>query len=66
MKPTKDDRNFMLAGMKVSVDEAFELFEMYSDNEICVLLCNGAVSTELFLRMRIYLLNRINKNARLL
>lgn len=65
MKPTKDDKRFILAGVAVSEKEAYELLEMYSDNEICVLLCSGAISTELFLRMRIYLLNRINKNARL-
>lgn len=55
----------MLAGLMVDEDEAFELLELYTDKEICELLCSGAISTELFLRMRIYIFNRINKNARL-
>lgn len=66
MSPTKEDnvQRFNLAGIDVTVNEAYEILELYSDEDLFNLFCSGSISNELFLRMSIYLLKRINRNER--
>lgn len=66
MKTIRGDNTsrYSLAGLKVTVNEAYEILEMYSDEDLFNLFCSGAISNELFLRMSIYLLKRINKHER--
>jgi hypothetical protein len=55
-----DEDKYDLCGLRVTVQEAYELLENYSDEDVRKLLFNGGICLGLYLKLRTYFFKRLN------